>query len=223
MSVLIFSDAALASKAAATVLAGNLLENPYANIGLTYDSSLDGIFHALQELVANNILSFANHRFYQLCEFVSASEETPVIRKLLNDSLFGQHAPSAEQYVIPYYPNLNWAGICARFENDILEHGGLDLTILVLRPDGSLLYNLPGEELAPVTHVELIGSEKVVSAGMATIMRSKKLAVVAIGESVAEATAKVLGGAVSNQQPASYLQLHQNVTFILDEKAASLL
>ena len=85
------------------------------------------------------------------------------------------------------------------------------------------MYNLPGAEMAPITHVELIGNEKVVTAGLATIMRSKKLLVVATGKDSAQAAAKALGGSVESDQPASYLQLHQNVTFILDEEAASLL
>ena len=223
MSVLIYPSAALAEKAAATILAAELLENPYATVGILYDSVLDNVYHAVRSMAKDGVVSFENHRFYQLCEFVPSEEGGTSIRGLLKESLFSDCGPDDAQYVVPYDPQKNWAEICARFEEDILEHGGLDFTVLTLRPDGSLLYNLAGEDLAPVTHVELIGKEKVVSAGMATVMRSKKLIVYAAGDDVADAAAKALGGAVSNQQPASYLQLHQNVTFILDDKAASLL
>jgi glucosamine-6-phosphate deaminase len=58
---------------------------------------------------------------------------------------------------------------------------------------------------------------------MATVMRAKKLIVVAAGTDCADAAVRTLGGEISNAVPASYLQLHQNVTFILDEEAASLL
>ena len=223
MSVLIYPNSETASRAAAILFVANVLENPYGTVGLTYDSVLDEMFRSVRKMSEKGILSYPNNRFYQLSEFVSPGEGTPSIQSMLRETLFGNEAPAAERYIVPFYPQMNWAAVCSRFENDILDHGGLDLSILVLRPDGSLLYNLAGEDLAPVTHVEVIGKEKVISAGMATVMRSKKLIVLALGEDVAEITAKALGGSVSNQIPASYLQLHQDVTFILDEKAASLL
>lgn len=221
MSVLIYPNTEAAAKAAAAIFVGTALENPYATIGVTYDSVLDETFRYVRQAVTDGVLSFANHRFYQLCEFVPGDENGPSLRSMLQETLLKEAQP--EQYVVPYDKNRNWAEICAGFEQDILDHGGLDFTILVLRPDGSLLYNLAGDELAPITHVEMIGGEKVVSAGMATIMRSKKLIVFAAGTDAAETVSKALGGSVNDRQPASYLQLHQNVTFILDERAASLL
>ena len=221
MSVLIYPTAEAAAKAAAAIFTGTALENPYATIGITYDSVLDETFRCIRQSVSEGVLSFSNHRFYQLCEFVPSEESSVALRSLLKNALFTDSEPT--QYVVPYSKNRNWAEICSGFEQDILEHGGLDFSILVLRPDGSLLYNLAGDELAPITHVEKIGGEKVVSAGIATIMRSKKLLVFGTGEDIASTVSKTLGGSVSDKQPASYLQLHQNVTFILDEKAASLL
>ncbi len=223
MSVLIYPDHRRASAVAATLFASSVIENPYENIGLTYDSVLDETFAHLCAMYKDGLFKFDHARIYQLCEFVPNDNQTPGVFDLLNDILFCEAMPNQEQYVIPYAEGKNWARICNDFENDIFEHGGLDIALLVLRADGSLLYNPAGDELAPVTHVELIGSEKVVSAGMATIMRAKKLLVFATGAESSKAVQQALGGAVSDSLPASYLQLHQNVTFILDEEAASLL
>ena len=223
MSVLIYPDSHTAGVAAATMFAAALMENPYASVGITYDSMLEETYASMNAMLSNGVFSFGNARIYQLCEFVPTEEQTANIRSFLEESLLSGFVPNDSQYTIPYRENRNWAEICTDYENDILEHGGLDFSLLVLRSDGSLLYNLPGAEMAPITHVELIGNEKVVTAGLATIMRSKKLLVVATGKDSAQAAAKALGGSVESDQPASYLQLHQNVTFILDEEAASLL
>jgi len=223
MSVLIYSDHRTASVVTATLLVSSVIENPYENIGLTYDSVLDETFEHMCAMHKDGLFRFSDARIYQLCEFVPNDSQTPGVFDLLNDILFSEATVNPEQYIVPFAEGKNWARICNDFENDIFEHGGLDVVLLVLRADGSLLYNPAGEELAPVTHVELIGSEKVVSAGIATIMRAKKLFVFATGSESAQAVQQALGGAVSDSIPASYLQLHQNVTFILDEEAASLL
>lgn len=221
MSVLIYQDAHTAGVAAATLFAASVMENPHSNIGVTYDSILEPVFASLRSMLKNGLFSLQNARVYQLCEFVPKDEDAVSIRKLLDDALLSETAIDEANYVIPYREDRNWAQICSDYENNILEHGGLDLALLVLRPDGSLLYNLAGDELAPVTHVEAIGEEKVVSAGLATLMQTKKLLVAAIGKDCAASVAQTLRGAVSDKQPASYLLLHRNVTFILDEEAAS--
>ncbi len=223
MSVLIYPDSKTVGSVAATLFAASVIENPYETIGLTYDSVLDGTFDKLSEMVSDGLFAMQQTRLYQLCEFVPTTDQSVSIRGLLRDAFLDAAKVRDDQYVIPYVPDRNWAQICSDFENDILEHGGLDILLLALRPDGSLLYNLTGSDLAPVTHVELIGTDKVVSAGMATVMRAKRLFVVATGSDCAEAVVRTLGGEISSTVPTSYLQLHQNVTFILDEEAASLL
>jgi len=223
MSVLIYRDKQTAAKAASMMLAAGLMESPYLNFGTTYDSSLDETFSSLCNLIENGLVSFGNARMYQLCEFVPNADQSVSIRDLLRDAFLTNACIPEEQYVVPYNTKGNWAQICSDFENDIFAHGGLDLVLIALRADGSLLFNPVGEELAPVTHVEVIGTDKVVTVGMATIMRAKKLIVFASGADVAQTVALALGGSVSNECPASYLQMHQNTTFIMDEEAASLL
>ncbi len=223
MSVLIYRDRETVGAAAATLFAASLMESPYLNIGLTYDSDLDKTFASLSAMRMNGLFSFEHARIYQLCEFVPSDENPVSIADLLQKSLLDGVSLSKDRYVVPFAKGKNWAQICTAFENDIFEHGGLDLALLALRPDGSLLYNLPGDELAPVTHVELLGADKVVSAGLATLMRAKKLLVVATGKDAAKAVSRALGGAISGIDPAGYLQLHPNITFLLDEEAASLL
>lgn len=220
MSILVYSDAEMCGRVLSTLVAAALIENPYINIGLMYDSVLTPAFTILSNMTKDGFISFEKARIYQLCEFVPSDGLSVSVKELLSEEILSHAGISDDQYIIPFSQNKNWAQMCSDFEEDILEHGGLDISILALRPDGSLLYNLPGNELAPITHVERIGDDRIVCAGTATVLHSRKIYVVASGSDCAEAVQKTLKNAISDLNPASFLQLHQNVTFILDEQAA---
>ncbi len=220
MSVLVYSDVEMCGRVLSTLVAAALIENPYSTIGLMYDSALSPTFKNLSNMTKDGFISFEKARIYQLCEFVPSDELAVSVKELLFEEILSHADISDDQYIVPFSQDKNWAQMCSDFEDDILEHGGLDISILALKPDGSLLYNLPGNDLAPITHVERIGDDRIVCAGTATVLHSRKIYVVATGSDCAEAVQKTLKNAISDSNPASFLQLHQNITFILDEQAA---
>ena len=57
--------------------------------------------------------------------------------------------------------------------------------------------------------------------GIGTIMKAKKILLVASGEDKAEIIAKDLTGPVTPRVPASILQFHGDVTVVCDEAALS--
>ena len=57
--------------------------------------------------------------------------------------------------------------------------------------------------------------------GIGTIMKAKKILVVASGEDKADIVAKAFCGEVTPKVPASILQFHPDVTVVVDEAAAS--
>ena len=59
--------------------------------------------------------------------------------------------------------------------------------------------------------------------GIGTIMAAKKILLVASGKDKAEIVKKAFFGPVVPEVPASILQMHQDVTIVIDEDAASLL
>ena len=59
--------------------------------------------------------------------------------------------------------------------------------------------------------------------GIGSIMRADEIVLIATGEAKAKAIAAAVDGEVTPQCPASILQTHKNVTFFVDEAAASLL
>ena len=57
--------------------------------------------------------------------------------------------------------------------------------------------------------------------GIGSIMKSKKILLLAFGENKADAVQKMIEGPVTNDVPASILQKHPDVVVILDKAAAS--
>ncbi len=79
---------------------------------------------------------------------------------------------------------------------------------------------MPGSELAPVTHVERTESGRAVTVGMSTVMAARRVIAVLSGFDLAKIAPLVITGPVLPGVPASYLQLHHNAIFMLDEDAA---
>ena len=222
MSVLVFSDAQTAAAAAATLLAGQLIEKPSLVLGVDCAPTLVSAFHSLSAMTANGLLNWGKATVFQLSERVR-EEGKASLRSFLDESLLGDLALKSAQVLAPADASDNWADSCHGFEDAILQAGGMDVALLTVGPDGSLLFNAPEGEIAPTTHVELYQGDKIVTAGLSTLMSAKKLIVLMTGQEMAETARSVIKGAVNSNLPASMLQLHAAATFLLDEEAASLL
>lgn len=222
MSVLVFSDAQTAAAAAATLLAGQLIEKPSLVLGVDCAPALVSAFHSLSAMTANGLLNWGKATVFQLSERVR-EEGKASLRSFLDESLLGDLALKSAQVLAPADASDNWADSCHGFEDAILQAGGMDVALLTVGPDGSLLFNAPEGEIAPTTHVELYQGDKIVTAGLSTLMSAKKLIVLMTGQEMAETARSVIKGAVNSNLPASMLQLHAAATFLLDEEAASLL
>ena len=222
MSVLVFSDAQTAATAAATLLAGQLIEKPSLVLGVDASPALVPAFQSLRAMTANGLLSWGKAKVFQLSELVRERGRSS-LRAFLDEALFGELSLASGQVLAPDDASDNWADSCHNFEEAILQAGGMDVILMTVGADGSLLFNAPEGEIAPTTHVELYHGDKIVTAGLSTLMSAKKLIVLMTGQGMAETARNAIRGAVNSNLPASMLQLHAAVTFLLDEEAASLL
>jgi glucosamine-6-phosphate deaminase len=125
-----------------------------------------------------------------------------------------------------------------RYESAIVEAGGVDLQLLGIGRTGHIGFNEPGSSLASLTRVKTLTEQTridnarffdsleqvprhCITQGLGTILRARHLVLLAYGEAKADAVAGAVEGPVSASLPASVIQLHPNVTVILDEPAAS--
>ena len=121
----------------------------------------------------------------------------------------------------------------------IEEKGGIDLQILGIGANGHIGFNEPSDKISPMTHVvELTQSTidanskyfsdikmptKAVTMGIATIMKSKKIILIASGEAKAKSIFDTVHGEITPEVPSSILRLHPDVTIYVDEDASKLL
>src|SRR5690606_17147581 len=127
---------------------------------------------------------------------------------------------------------------CLEYENQIEAVGGIDLQILGIGNNGHIGFNEPGSGIYTKTRlVNLTNSTRLANAyefanisevprmaitmGISTILKSKQIVLMAWGPAKAEAVKRAVEDEDTEQVPASFLQNHDNVTFVLDEAAAS--
>ena len=125
-----------------------------------------------------------------------------------------------------------------QFENLHLQRSPLDIQILGVGRNGHIGFNEPGSPpdsqtrvvtLAPETiedNRESFGDEvpkTAVTQGVATILRARRLLLVARGKSKAQAIAQLVSGEVSDCWPVTFLASHPDLVVVCDEAAATLL
>jgi len=127
---------------------------------------------------------------------------------------------------------------CRQYEKMIEDAGGIDLQILGIGNNGHIGFNEPGSGIYSKTRlITLDNSTRISNAyefanisqvprlaitmGISTILRSKKIILMAWGSGKAPVIKKSAEDDDSEHVPASLLQNHDDVTFIVDEGAAS--
>lgn len=126
---------------------------------------------------------------------------------------------------------------CERYEESIRDSGGIDLQILGIGANGHLGFNEPGTPFSIRTHVAEMALEtrqansrffgsfeevpvRSITQGLGTITDARRILLIARGEAKASAVRWMLEGPFSEQCPASVLQMHTDVTVLLDPAAA---
>ena len=129
---------------------------------------------------------------------------------------------------------------CREFQRTLEAQGGIDLQILGLGYNGHIGINQPGTPFGSETWVSPmdpvfearvrretgVGEDYPLGGltlGIRTIMHARRIVLVAKGSHKAEMVRQMLCGPVTEDIPASVLQLHPDCEFLLDAEAASLL
>lgn len=229
------------SKKAASIVAGAISAKPKFILGLATGTSPLGLYSELANLNRDGRVDFANVTTYNLDEYYPidpANDQS--YRYFMNKNLFNNvNVDMANTHVL-YGKAADAAVECAEYDAAIAAAGGIDLQVLGIGNNGHIGFNEPGKDFIWATHrVELTEStieansrlfnsadevpRAALTMGIGNIMTAKEIVLVANGPKKAQAIKDALEGEISPYCQASILQLHKNVTFILDEDAASLL
>ena len=229
------------SREAADVIAECMTEKPDCVLGLATGSTPVGLYAELVKDNAEGKISFKDVKTYNLDEYRGLDpKHHQSYRYFMQDNLFDHVDVVPENTHVPNGFNPDAEAACAEYEEMIAEAGGLDLQLLGLGHNGHIGFNEPADHFPLTTNcVKLTEStinansrlfdsvdevpREAYTMGIGTIMKAKKILVVANGEGKAEIVKKAFFGPVVPQVPASVLQLHPDVIVIVDEAAGALL
>ena len=240
----IFDESKQASKIVANEIAilirKKQKENKNCILGLATGSSPISVYEELVRLHKEEGLSFSNVITFNLDEyFPMKNVDIQSYHHFMNLHLFSHIDIKLENINIPN-GELDLDKInnhCNKYENKIKKLGGIDFQLLGIGRTGHIGFNEPGSNYSSLTrivHLDYItrndarkgfyGIEnvptKAITMGINTIRKSKRVVLLAWGQNKAEAIKKAIEGKVDTNIPASFLQNHKNVTFVLDRTSA---
>ena len=241
MKIIKTKDYADMSRKAANIIAAQVIMKPDCVLGLATGSTPIGTYKELIKAYENGDLDFSLVKTANLDEYRGLERTNDQSYDyFMKDNLFNHININFENLNIPNGEKPDAEEECARYEAVVKALGGQDLQLLGMGHNGHIGFNEPADEFPKETHcVDLQEStiqankrffEKVedvptqaYTMGIGTIMQAKKILVVASGADKAEIVKKAFFGPITPQVPASILQLHPDVTVVVDEAAGSLI
>ena len=239
MKVLIKDDAALAVADAAARIADQIRRHPRSTLGLATGGTMAPVYRELARLHREEGLSFADARSFNLDEYVGLAPDLPnSYRQDMDNRLFAHIDMPRDQTHLPLGDAADPEMEARAYEASIDAAGGVDLQLLGIGENGHIGFNEPSSSLGSSTRIKRLSPRTIeanrrffevdgqvpthaITVGIATIMRSKGILMLATGRRKADAVASMIEGPVSAMCPASALQYHPAVTVLLDRKAAS--
>ena len=231
MDVKVFDNDVEACKAACAIIEDGM-DKGATTLGLASGSTPVEMYKAM---TASDV-DFSNMTSVNLDEYVGmAPDNDQSYRYFMQSHLF-----DAKPFKETFVPN----GLAAdpdeetkRYNKVIADHP-IDIQVLGIGRNGHIGFNEPGSTFeaetrkVPLTqstidaNARFFANEEDVpryaySMGIKSILKSKKILLLAFGEDKADAVAKMIEGPVTNDVPASVLQNHPDVTVIIDKAAAS--
>lgn len=227
------------SRQAANIIAAQITLQPESVLGLATGSSPIGTYEHLAKLYEQGDLDFSGVTTFNLDEYVGLpADNDQSYRYFMEDNLFNKVNISPDSINFLNGMSSDAETECHRYEQAIIEAGGIDLQLLGIGHNGHIAFNEPSDRFERSTfQVELTQStidankrffasiddvpRKAYTMGIGTIMAARKILVVVSGADKAETVKAALTGPVTAEVPASILQFHQDVVIVADQEALS--
>ncbi len=245
LPVEIFESSAEASRHVAGQMAklirGKDAKGQMCVLGLATGSSPISVYEELVRMHREENLSFKNVVTFNLDEYYPMEPDAfQSYVRFMREYLFDHIDILPENAHIPdgTVSRDRIHEYCREYEAMIEASGGIDLQLLGIGRTGHIGFNEPGSPATSPTRLifldhitradaasDFYGEENVpqraITMGVGSIMKSKKVVLLAWGENKAPVIRQAVEGEVSESIPATYLQMHRDCTFVLDSGAAA--
>ena len=208
-------------------------------LGLATGSSPVGLYKEMIRDHKENGTSYKNILTWNLDEYVGIPRtHEQSYWTFMHENLFNFIDIPEENIHVPVGESEDEEAECVKYEESLKGHT-VDIQVLGIGSDGHIAFNEPGTPFDSLTHLMDLTEQtrkdnarffdndinqvpkRSITMGLASIMRAKKIIVIATGENKAEAVYGMLKGPKTTDCPASILQDHPDVTVLLDKAAAS--
>ena len=239
MKVVVCKDSQEGARIVTEEILSALERRPELVLGLATGSTPIGVYQLLKEAHKESGIDFSSVRTFNLDEYCGLGEGHPQsYRAFMREHLFNDLNIPDENIHFPPNEGPGLGEKCLRHEEEIIEAGGIDIQLLGIGSNGHIGFNEPTSSLASRTRIKTL-TEKTLrdnsrfyedpaeqpqvasTLGIGTILDASCIPLQAYGEKKAEAVKASVEGPISSFWPGSALQMHDDVTFILDEESAA--
>ena len=215
---------------------GPTAEKPFV-LGLPTGGTPMGTYKELIRLHKEGKVSFQNVVTFNMDEYCGLPQEHPESYHSFMWNNFFSHVDVKKENVNILNGNAEDLNAeCARYEEKIKSYGGIHLFMGGIGPDGHIAFNEPDSSFYYETHLtDLTDStieansrffdsiddvpKQAITMGLGTIMKAKKIVLLASGKNKHKAIASLLGDKITSAVPATLLKVHPDVVIICDEAA----
>lgn len=225
---------------AARIVAGAIRRNPALHLGLATGNTTLGMYRELVRLHQQEGLDFSRVVSFNLDEYLGLSADHPQsFRYFMHQQFFSQVNLASHNIHIPDGSiQGDYQQYCSNYEQSIHAAGGIDLQVLGIGRNGHIGFNEPTSSLGSRTRLKVLSKDTIednrkffgpeekipecaITMGIGTILEAKRILLLATGGAKAAPIAAAIEGPVTASVTASALQLHPEVTFIVDQQAGA--
>ena len=239
MELIVCPNSDLGSKKAYEIVKKELSINKNLVLGLATGTTPLKLYQLMIEGYQKGNTSYKDVKTYNLDEYIGLKENHPQsYRYFMNKNLFEHLDINIKNTFVPNGIGDSYQN--AKDYNEILDKlGSADIQILGIGSNGHIAFNEPGTDFNLTTHVTNLSEStikdnsrffsnindvptKAITMGIASILKSKKIILLAFGKNKSKAIKKLFSGNVNINFPASALNNHSDVIVICDEDAADI-
>jgi glucosamine-6-phosphate deaminase len=208
----------------AEAIAAQLRKKPDSCLGLPTGRTPLGCYELLSQWSRDGKLDWSQARCFALDDYLDV-QEVDSFAHYLQENLYQHTNLPLEQRFNPRFSD--------NYDQLIADCGGLDLTVIGIGSNGHIAFNEPGTPRHSWTNCIWLTEStrqanaaffsypynipnRAVTMGIATILASRQLILIANGERKQEILSQALNGPRTSEVPASYLQEHHNLQIFTD-------
>jgi len=240
MNIIRCKDYSEVSNLGARIVKDQIKSKPKSVLGLPTGSTPVGMYLELINMRRKNEVDFGDVTSFNLDEYYPIKRDNKhSFYYFMQNNLFNGINIKKENIYILDGNTSHPKAECERYEILIKEKGGIDLQILGIGQNGHMGFNEPSESLESLTHLATLTESTIeansrffdnllavptcaLTMGIGTIMKAKRIIILASGEEKKEAVKSLISGKIITQSPCTLLNVHRDVTLIVDDSALGL-